>query len=75
MNWKQLIKPMSDYLGLNINTDLTMIAQYYENECTREGLNRAILNEFSKVPTKMTIWRFWRVCLSIHIGRQIMIQS
>lgn len=43
---------MSDYLGLNINTDLTMIAQYYENECTREGLNRAILNEFSKVPTK-----------------------
>lgn len=52
VNWKQLIKPMSDYLGLNINTDLTMIAQYYENECTREGLNRAILNEFSKVPTK-----------------------
>ena len=34
VNWKQLIKPMSDYLGLNINTDLTMIAQYYENECT-----------------------------------------
>lgn len=52
VNWKQLIKPMSDYLGLNINTDLTMIAQYYENECTREGLNRAILSEFSKVPTK-----------------------
>lgn len=52
VNWKQLIKPMSDYLGLNINTDLTMIAQYYEIECTREGLNRAILSEFSKVPTK-----------------------
>lgn len=52
VNWKKLIKPMSDYLGLNINTDLTMIAQYYENECTREGLNRAILSEFSKVPTK-----------------------
>lgn len=52
VNWKQLIKPMCDYLGLNINTDLTMIAQYYENECTRDGLNRAIFNEFSKVPTR-----------------------
>lgn len=50
VNWKQLISPMCDYLGLNINTDLTMIAQYYENECTRDGLNRAIFNEFSKVP-------------------------
>lgn len=52
VNWKQLIKPMSDYLGLNINTDLTMIAQYYENECTREGLNRLYLMSFQKFQPK-----------------------
>ena len=52
VDWKQLLKPMCEQLGLNINMDLTLIAQYYENEYTRHGLNQAILKEFSKVPKK-----------------------
>lgn len=52
VDWKNLLKPMCDQLGLNINMDLTLIAQYYENEYTRHKLNQAIINEFSKVPKK-----------------------
>ena len=50
VDWKTLLEPMSKSLGLNVNMDLTLLAQYYKNEFTRSELNRAILNEFSKIP-------------------------
>lgn len=50
VDWKTLLEPMSKMLGLNVNMDLTLLAQYYKNEYTRWELNRAILNEFAKIP-------------------------
>lgn len=50
VDWKTLLEPMSKSLGLNVNMDLTLLAQYYKNEYTRSELNRAILNEFAKIP-------------------------
>lgn len=52
LDWKKLLKPMSEQLGLDINMDLTVLAQYYENEFGRNGLNCAIHNEFAKVPQR-----------------------
>lgn len=50
VDWKTLLEPMGKMLGLNVNMDLTLLAQYYKNEYTRWELNRAILNEFAKIP-------------------------
>ncbi len=34
VDWKTLLEPMSKALGLNLNMDLTLLAQYYKNEYT-----------------------------------------
>lgn len=52
VDWKTLLKPMGEQLGLNLNMDLTLLAQYYENEFTRDELNRRIMQEFAKIPQK-----------------------
>lgn len=68
VDWKTLLEPMSRALGLNLNMDLTLLAQYYKNEYTRSELNRAILNEFAKIPLQndnmqilasLPIQRYW----------------
>ena len=68
VDWKTLLEPMSKALGLNLNMDLTLLAQYYKNEYTRSELNRAILNEFAKIPgqndnmqilASLPIQRYW----------------
>lgn len=68
VDWKTLLEPMSKALGLNLNMDLTLLAQYYKNEYTRSELNRAILNEFAKIPRQndnmqilasLPIQRYW----------------
>ena len=68
VDWKTLLKPMGEQLGLNLNMDLTLLAQYYENEFTRDELNRRIMQEFAKIPQKndnmellatMPISRYW----------------
>lgn len=68
VDWKTLLEPMGKQLGLNMNMDLTLLAQYYENEFTRDELNNRILNEFAKIPksnanmeilASMPIQRYW----------------
>lgn len=68
VDWKALLKPMGEQLGLNMNMDLTLLAQYYENKFTRDELNRRIMAEFAKIPQRndnmeilasMPIVRYW----------------
>lgn len=68
VDWKTLLKPMGEQLGLNMNMDLTLLAQYYENKFTRDELNRRIMEEFAKIPQKndnmeilasLPITRYW----------------
>ena len=68
VDWKTLLEPMGKQLGLNMNMDLTLLAQYYENRFTRDELNRRILDEFAKIPenntnmeilASMPISRYW----------------
>lgn len=68
VDWKTLLEPMGRQLGLNMNMDLTLLAQYYENEFSRDELNNRILNEFAKIPksnanmeilASMPIRRYW----------------
>lgn len=49
-DWKSLLKPIGRQLGLNLNMDLTAMAQYYENEFGRDELNCRIISEFGKKP-------------------------
>lgn len=68
VDWKTLLKPMGQQLGLNMNMDLTVLAQYYKNKFTRDELNRRMLEEFAKIPQRndnmeilasMPITRYW----------------
>lgn len=68
VDWKTLLEPMGKQLGLNMNMDLTLLAQYYENKFTRDELNRRILEEFAKIPksndnmeilASMPIHKYW----------------
>ena len=68
VDWKTLLEPMGNQLGLNMNMDLTLLAQYYQNEFTRDDLNRRILEEFARIPksnenmeilASMPISRYW----------------
>ncbi len=55
VNWKELLRPLADELGLNIDTehDLVSLAQYHMNDNGRHRINQQLLNEIaaSKVPT------------------------
>lgn len=48
VDWKQLMEPIIDQLGVNPNIDLTKAAQYYENEFGRHGINLIVNEEFHK---------------------------
>nr|WP_145405528.1 SIR2 family protein [Paenibacillus xylanexedens] len=72
VNWSQLLKPVADELGLDINkeNDLVTLAQYYcnENQGNRNRINQLILAEFSqqatltenhKILSRLPISTFW----------------
>lgn len=68
VNWKTLLQPMGDMLGLNMNMDLTLLAQYFANRYTRNELNKTIVEEFNKIPrnnnnmhilASMPIFKYW----------------
>lgn len=71
VNWKELIRPLAEEIGLDINKehDLIGVAQYYRNERgTRHSINQKILNEFTKcvehnenikILTRLPIKTFW----------------
>jgi len=70
-NWKGLLKPMAEEIGLDIDkeTDLLAVAQYYRNECTsRSRINSKILSAFTKdtvenenvnIITRLPISTYW----------------
>lgn len=50
-NWKDMVRPLADEIGLDVNKehDLIAITQYYHNERgTRSSINQRILNEFTR---------------------------
>jgi hypothetical protein len=70
-NWKDLIRPFAEEIGLNVDKerDLLAIAQYYRNERgTRASINQKIINEFTRntmknenieILTRMPISTYW----------------
>lgn len=80
VDWKSLLKPICEQLRLNVNTDLTEIAQYYSNQYGRQGLNDVIFNEFAKVPknnenvawlAKLPIKEYWTTNYDDIIEREL----
>lgn len=68
VDWKRLLEPLCKQMRLNINKDLTEIAQYYKNQYGRQGLNDIVFNEFAKMPknnenvtwlAKLPIKEYW----------------
>lgn len=68
VDWKRLLEPLCKQMRLNINKDLTEIAQYYKNQYGRQGLNDIVFNEFAKIPknnenvtwlAKLPIKEYW----------------
>lgn len=48
VDWKGLMKPIIEQLGVNPNIDLSLVAQFYRNEYGRHDINELIYNEFNK---------------------------
>lgn len=80
VDWKRLLKPISEQLQLSANIDLTEIAQYYKNQYGRQGLNDVIFNEFAKVPknnenvswlAKLPIKEYWTTNYDDIIEREL----
>ncbi|WP_270645517.1 SIR2 family protein [Merdimonas faecis] len=68
VDWKRLLEPLCKQMRLDINKDLTEIAQYYKNQYGRQGLNDIVFNEFAKIPknnenvawlAKLPIKEYW----------------
>lgn len=49
VDWKGLMKPIIEQLGVNPNIDLSLVAQFYKNEYGRHDINELIYNEFNKI--------------------------
>jgi len=47
-DWKGLLRPIINQLGVNPDLDLTLIAQYYKEKYGRHEINRLIFGEFNK---------------------------
>lgn len=48
VDWKGLMKPIIDQLGVSSDIDLALVAQLYENEFGRHYINQLIFNEFNR---------------------------
>lgn len=71
VDWKELLRPMADDIGLNIDEehDLTAVAQYVRNKSgNRAAINSSILDAFSKdvstnenvsILTRLPINTYW----------------
>jgi hypothetical protein len=69
--WRELLRPLAETIGLEIDKehDLLSVAQYYYNQQgTRNDVNQAILNEFTKgtsfnenveILTRLPISTYW----------------
>lgn len=80
VDWKKLLEPLCKQMRLNIDKDLTEIAQYYKNQYGRQGLNDVVFNEFAKVPknnenvawlAKLPIKEYWTTNYDDIIEREI----
>ena len=80
VDWKRLLEPLCKQMRLNINKDLTEIAQYYKNQYGRQGLNDIVFNEFAKIPknnenatwlAKLPIKEYWTTNYDDIIEREI----
>lgn len=80
VDWKKLLEPICKQMRLDINKDLTEIAQYYKNQYGRQGLNDVVFNEFTKVPknnenvawlAKLPIKEYWTTNYDDIIEREI----
>lgn len=80
VDWKRLLEPLCKQMRLNVNKDLTEIAQYYQNQYGRQGLNDVVFNEFAKVPknnenvewlAKLPITEYWTTNYDNIIEREI----
>jgi hypothetical protein len=80
VDWKRLLEPLCKQMRLDINNDLTEIAQYYKNQYGRQGLNDVVFNEFAKVPknnvnvswlAKLPIKEYWTTNYDDIIEREI----
>ena len=47
-DWKGLIKPLADELGIATEGDLRIIAEYYKNEFGRSKLEKSIISQLQK---------------------------
>lgn len=71
VDWKELLRPLADDIGLNIDDehDLTAVAQYVRNKSgNRAAINSSILEAFSKdiavndnvaLLTRLPIYTYW----------------
>jgi hypothetical protein len=71
VDWKELLRPLADDIGLNIDDehDLTAVAQYVRNKSgNRAAINSSILDAFSKdvatnenvaILTRLPIYTYW----------------
>ena len=70
VDWKELLRPLAKDIGLNIDKekDLLSVAQFYKNQKNRTGINRAILEAFSKnsevndnirIISRLPIFTYW----------------
>lgn len=50
VDWKGLMQPIIEQLGINPNIDLALAAQFYVNEYGRHDISKLIFNEFNKIP-------------------------
>lgn len=68
-SWKELLSPLASDIGLDIEkeNDFLSVAQFYENNKSREGINSAIKEAFSKtnindnihILTRLPISTYW----------------
>lgn len=71
VDWKELLRPLADDIGLNIDDehDLTAVAQYVRNKYgSRAAINSTLLDAFSKdvaanenvsILTRLPIYTYW----------------
>lgn len=84
VDWKCLLEPICKQMRLDINKDLTEIAQYYKNQYGRQELNDIVFNEFSKMKknnknmkwlAKLPIKEYWTTNYDDVIEREIQKQG
>lgn len=50
VDWKGLMQPLIDRLGINSNVNLSLAAQFYKNSYNRQDISELLYKEFNKPP-------------------------